>query len=39
MKALALLFIESEFMNNISFDEIVESFTTLKSWKKLFLKV
>lgn len=36
MKALALLFIESEFMNNISFDEIVESFAVLKSRKKLF---
>lgn len=39
MKDLALLFIESEFMNNISFDEIAESFATLKSRKKLFLKV
>ncbi|CAI6368827.1 unnamed protein product [Macrosiphum euphorbiae] len=37
MKALALLFIESEFMNNISFDEIVESFAALKSRKNFFI--
>ncbi|CAI6362685.1 unnamed protein product [Macrosiphum euphorbiae] len=35
MKALALLFIESEFMNNISFDEIVV-FRSVKIKEKLF---
>jgi hypothetical protein len=34
MKVLALLFIESELMKNIFFDEIVESFATLKSREK-----
>jgi len=37
MKALALLSIESDSMKNISFEEIVEYFATLKSRKKYFL--
>lgn len=36
MKALALLFIESEFVENVYFDEIVDSFASAKSRKKDF---
>jgi len=37
MKTLVFFLIESEFMKNISFNEIVESFDSSKSMKKNFL--
>lgn len=36
MNALALLFIESEYMEHVSFDQIVETFVSSKSKKKDF---